>query len=142
MRKVSDILTRKGNKLFTVLPSMPVIYALRLMAENNIGCVVVAEERNFLGIMTERDYSRKIILKGKSSTNTTVSEIMSPDFPYVTAEDTIEHCMELLSRNNLRYLPVIHNNILEGVISINDVVTETIASHEDTISHLQSYIAS
>lgn len=142
MRNVTDILERKGNKLITVLPSISVIEALKLMAQNNIGSVIVAEENKFLGIMTERDYSRKIILKGKSSTDTRVDEIMSSNFPVVSPEDSVEHCMELLSANNLRYLPVMVSNQLKGVISINDVVTETILSQEDTISHLQTYITS
>ncbi len=142
MRKVTNILDRKGNRLITVLPSISVIDALKLMAENNIGCVVVALEDRFLGIMTERDYSRKVILKGRSSTDTRVEEIMSSDFPTVSPNDSIEYCMQLLSANNLRYLPVMTAGKLQGVISINDVVTETIISQEDTISHLQSYIAS
>ncbi len=142
MRKVADILRRKGSKIITISPSTTVIEALHLMADKNIGSVVVAEHDKFLGIMTERDYSRKVILKGKSSTDTTVKEIMSADFPSVSANDTVDHCMELMSKQNLRYLPVMEGDKMAGLISINDVVTETILLHQETISHLQSYIQS
>lgn len=142
MRKVSDILKRKGNNVTTVLPSMPVFDALTLMADQNIGSVVVTENEQFLGIMTERDYSRKVILKGKHSNDTTVGEIMSSDFPAITESDSVEYCMQIMSKENLRYLPVMKNNKLSGVISINDVVTETIITQQETISQLQSYIQS
>ena len=142
MRKVSDILSRKGNKVTTVVSSTSVIDALHIMADQNIGSVVVAEGGKFLGIMTERDYSRKIILKGRSSTDTTVGEIMTSDFPSVKENDSVEHCMELMSAKNLRYIPVMNGEKLNGIISINDVVTETILNQQDTISHLQTYIHS
>ena len=142
MRKVSDILRRKGSNVTAVSPSTSVIDALRMMANQQIGSVVVAENGKFLGIMTERDYSRKVILKGRSSTDTTVGEIMTSDFPPVKASDTVEYCMELLSQQNLRYLPVMEGNELSGIISINDVVKETILTQQETISHLHNYINS
>ena len=142
MRKVADILKRKGSNVTTVSSSTSVIDALHMMADQNIGSVVVAEQGKFLGIMTERDYSRKVILKGRSSTDTTVGQIMSSEFPSVHKNDTIEHCMELLSQQNLRYLPVMEGDDLVGIISINDVVKETIVTQQETISHLQNYINS
>ena len=142
MRKVSDILRRKGSRVTTVAPSLPVIDALHMMADQNIGSVVVAEKERFLGIMTERDYSRKIILKGRSSTDTTVGEIMTSDFPSVHPKDTVDYCMQLMSQQNLRYLPVMDADNLVGILSINDVVTETIITQQETISHLQNYIQS
>lgn len=142
MRKVSHILRRKGSNVTAVAPSETVINALHMMADQNIGSVAVMEHGRFLGIMTERDYSRKVILKGRSSTDTTVGEIMSSDFPSVTENDTIDFCMQMMSDKNLRYLPVMHSGRLSGIISINDVVKETILTHEETISHLQSYIQS
>lgn len=142
MRTVAQILTRKGISVITVEPSIPVIDALRTMADKNIGSVVVMHESKFLGIMTERDYSRKVILKGRSSDHTTVADIMSSDFPVITPSDTVDHCMKLLSAHHLRYLPVFDNNQLAGIISINDVVTETILSQYETISYLQTYIQS
>ena len=140
MRTVAQILARKGMVVIKVTPNTSVIDALQLMAEKNIGSVVVVESNTFLGIMTERDYSRKIVLKGKSSEKTTVADIMTSDFPSVTLQDKIDHCMKLLSTHNLRYLPVMENEELIGVISISDVVTETILDQNETISHLQNYI--
>jgi CBS domain-containing protein len=142
MKKVSHILRRKGYSVTTVTPATTVIEALHLMADQNIGSVAVMDEHRFLGIMTERDYSRKVILKGRSSTHTTVEEIMTSDFPFVTENDTVEFCMELMSERNLRYLPVMDGKRLSGIISINDIVKETILTHEETISHLHSYIHS
>lgn len=142
MRKVSDILKRKGNKVSYVAPSISVVEALEIMAEQNIGSLVVLENDSFVGIITERDYSRKIVLKGRSSIDTPVSEIMSTDFPPIKSNDTVEKCMQLMSAKHIRYLPVIENGVLSGIISMNDVVTETILNQQETISHLQSYIQS
>ncbi|BFG69232.1 CBS domain-containing protein [Sediminibacterium sp. KACHI17] len=142
MRKVSNVLQRKGNRVTTVPPEMTVIDALKLMAEQNIGSVVVMKEGKFAGIMTERDYSRKVILKGRHSSETKVGEIMTTDFPYVAMNDTVESCMQLMTSHRLRYLPVIEDEQLVGIISINDLVTETILTQAETINQLQSYIQS
>ena len=142
MRTVAQILTRKGISVVTVEPTTSVIDALKMMADKNIGSVVVVSEEKFLGIMTERDYSRKVVLKGRSSDDTTVADIMSSEFPTITPADNIDHCMKLLSGYNLRYLPVMDKGSLAGIISINDVVTETILSQHETISYLQDYIQS
>ncbi len=142
MNRVKDILARKGSNAISVEPATTVFDALKLMAEKNIGSVMVMENGKYLGIVTERDYSRKVILKDKHSTSTIVSEIMTKDLPGVTPEDTIEHCMELMTSNNIRYLPVFTNNHIDGIISITDVVKETILTQQQTISHLESYIHS
>jgi CBS domain-containing protein len=142
MKKVSDILAHKGARITSVGPQTTVLEALRIMADQNIGSVLVVEGSQYLGIMTERDYSRKVILKGKSSTDTPVAEIMSRDFPVVTPNDTVEFCMELMSDKNIRYLPVFENEQLCGIVSINDVVRETIRTHEETITHLKDYLHS
>ena len=142
MRKVSDILRRKGSAVTSVSAGTTVIEALGIMANQNIGSVVVMDDETFLGIMTERDYSRKVILKGRHSSDTPVGEIMTKDFPPVKGSDPIEYCMQLMSDHHIRYLPVIENGKLSGIISINDLVTETIQTQEETISQLQSYIQS
>ena len=143
MKKVADILSHKGSHITSVSPQTTVLDALRIMADQNIGSVLVTEGNNhYLGIMTERDYSRKVILKGKSSTDTPVSEIMSKDFPAVKPADTVEFCMQLMSDKNIRYLPVFEGDSLCGIISINDVVRETILTHEETITHLKDYLHS
>lgn len=142
MNKVSDILSRKGISVASVKPDTSVIDALRLMAEKNIGSVVVAENDQFLGILTERDYSRKVILMGRNSSLTPVSEIMSADFPSVAMTDSIEHCMQLMSARHIRYLPVMVDNKLAGIVSMNDVVTETILTQKETITQLENYLQS
>jgi CBS domain-containing protein len=142
MSKINDILLRKGNKAISVLPDTSVFDALKVMAENNIGSVVVTQDEKFLGIITERDYSRKVVLRGKNSTDTKVNEIMTAEFPLLKPNDTIEYCMELLTKNNIRYLPVFEEKNLAGIISISDVVKETIISQQQTIDHLHDYIHS
>jgi CBS domain-containing protein len=142
MRKVSDVLQRKGNRVMTVPPNTTVIDALKIMAEQNIGSVVVMNEDRFAGILTERDYSRKVILKGRHSSETMVGDIMTTDFPFVSINDTVESCMQLMTSHRLRYLPVIEDEQLVGIISINDLVTETILTQAETINQLQSYIQS
>lgn len=140
MKKVKDILARKGDNITTIDPETPVLEALKLMADQNIGSVVIMKNGQFQGIMTERDYSRKVALKGKSSTDTTVQEIMSTDFPRVTPSDTVEQCMQLLSDKNIRYLPVFEGETMCGIISINDVVKQTIITQQETISQLKDYL--
>jgi CBS domain-containing protein len=142
MRKVADILSRKGNKVTTVAPSTKVIDALELMAQQNIGSVVIMENGIFMGIMTERDYSRKVILKHRNSTECTVGDIMTIDFPTVSVTDTVAACMKIMASKNLRYLPVMEGTKLSGIVSINDVVTETILEQQETIDQLQNYIQS
>ena len=142
MNHVSDILSRKGRNAISVLPDTTVLNALKVMAENNIGSVLVMKNDEYQGLVTERDYSRKVILKGKNSTDTKVSEIMSSDLPHINPNDTIDHCMELMTNSNIRYLPVFKNNHLEGIISITDVVKETISRQQQTIRHLDNYINS
>jgi CBS domain-containing protein len=142
MKKVGDVIARKGSDVTHVSPDTSVLDVLKIMADQNIGSVVVMENRNYLGIMTERDYSRKVILKGKSSTDTKVSEIMSSDFPRVTPSDSIDYCMQLMSDKNIRYLPVFDDEQLSGIVSINDVVRETILSQQETITQLKDYLHS
>lgn len=142
MNHVSDILSRKGSNAISVTPDTPVIDALKVMADNNIGSVLVMENTKYMGLITERDYSRKVILKGKNSTNTKVSEIMTSDLPHIKPGDTVEHCMELMTDSKIRYLPVFVNDELKGIISITDVVKETILKQKETIKHLDNYINS
>lgn len=142
MRKVSDILKKKGSKTVIVSPDTPVINALELMDEKNIGSVVIMDNGVYAGILTERDYSRKVILKGKSSAETTAADIMSTDLPQLRPSDTIDHCMQLMSNKHIRYLPVFDGGELAGIISMSDVVNATIANQRETISHLENYINS
>ena len=142
MKKVANILARKGNNVVAIDGGTAVLDALKLMADKNIGSVVITEDGAYAGLLTERDYARKVILQGKSSLETQVREIMSTEFPHMIPENSVETCMHVMSENNIRYLPIFRNNELCGIISISDVVTETILSHEETIEHLKSYIQS
>jgi len=141
MNCVKHILARKGSNVIAVTADTTVLNVLKLMAEKNIGSVVVAENDRYLGLVTERDYARKIILMGKHSDDTTVGEIMSTGLPRITPTSSIETCMLVMSENNIRYLPVFNDQEqLCGIISINDVVYETIHSQKETIDQLHSYI--
>ena len=142
MNKVFSVLNRKGNTAISVSPDTTVLEALKIMAEKNIGSVIVMRDSSFMGIITERDYSRKVVLKGKNSNDTKVSEVMSTDLPSVKPEDSIELCMELMTNNSIRYMPVFDDGKLVGIISMSDVVKETIIMQKETISHLESYINS
>lgn len=142
MKTVADIFKRKGLKNISISPDATVLEALRVMADKNIGSVVVMEGDRYCGLLTERDYARKVILHGKSSSEISVGEIMSEYLPKVNPTNTLEECMEIMTNHNIRYLPVFEENDFYGVISIIDVVKETIWAQKDTIEHLQNYIHS
>ena len=141
-KKVTDILLRKGSNITSVSPSTSVLEALKIMADQNIGSVMIMDDGKYLGMMTERDYSRKVVLQGKSSTDTKVSSIMSSNLPRVTPADSVDYCMQLMSDKNIRYVPVFENDLVIGIVSINDVVKETILSQQETISQLKDYLHS
>lgn len=141
MTTVNHILSRKGTTI-TIASGATVLDALKLMEEKNIGSVVITDGNGqYLGIVTERDYSRKVVLKGKNSTTTPVDEIMTTDLPAVSLRDTVSHCRQLMTSQNIRYLPVFSGSELRGIISMSDVVKETIAQQQETIDHLQQYIS-
>lgn len=126
----------------TVEPEATVREALRIMAERNIGSVVVMKEDSYIGLFTERDYARKVILHGKNSNELSVSDIMSEYLPKVSSDTSLEECMQVMTSHNIRYLPVFDSDRYTGIISIIDVVKETILAQQDRIEHLQNYIHS
>lgn len=138
---VNQILTTKGKEVYSVLSTITVFEALKVLGEKNIGAVLVIEETILKGILSERDYSRKIVLKDKSSRETFVHEIMEKEVVTVKPSDNIEYCMELMSTKRIRHLPVSENNIIVGIISIGDVVKAIIEMQKATIKHLDSYIS-
>ena len=142
MKTVADIFKRKGKSNITVAPDSKVLDALKIMAEKNIGSVVVMDDEKYCGLFTERDYARKVILHGKSSSELQVGEIMSEYLPVVTPMNTLEDCMEIMTNHNIRYLPVFESGEYMGIISIIDVVKETMLAQKDTIEQLQNYIHS
>lgn len=143
MKKVAHILKRKGNTIISVESNTTVLDALKLMAEKNIGSVVITESERYIGLLTERDYARKVILVGKTSDETLVTEIMSTGLPRITPDFSMETCMQIMSESNIRYLPVFdHTDELSGIISIQDVISETLNQQKETIEQLHSYIQS
>jgi CBS domain-containing protein len=142
MKKVKHILEEKGSMIFTVHPAMRVYDAIRVMGENNVGSVLVMEGDRLLGILTERDYARKVVLQGKFSADTYVHEIMTPHpgLYSVTPHDSIEDCMHVMTDNKVRHLPVIENGQLLGLISIGDVVSMYISHQKDIIDNMTSYL--
>lgn len=140
MHTVKELLREKGSQVYTIAPQTTVYEALELMAAKNIGSLVVVERGNVAGMFTERDYARKVILQGRSSKTTTVSELMTTDVLYVSPDDTIENCMALMTDKRLRHLPVMENGKLAGVVSIGDIVRVIISDREFTIRELERYI--
>jgi CBS domain-containing protein len=140
MPTIKDLLLNKNRKLITVSSTASIFDALKIMAESNIGCLIVLEGDNYVGMFTERDYARKIILEGRSSDTTIVNEIMISDIPMLNSNDTIELCSKLMTEKTLRYLPVFENNQLVNVISQSDIIKYTIDSQKSLIEHLQNYM--
>jgi CBS domain-containing protein len=137
---IKDLLLSKSRKLITVSSVASIFDALKIMAESNIGCLIVLEGDKYVGIFTERDYARKIILEGRSSDTTTVNEIMISDVPKLNSNDTIELCSKIMTEKTLRYLPVFENNQLINLISQGDIIKYTIDSQKSLIEHLQNYM--
>jgi CBS domain-containing protein len=137
---ISKILAAKGYNVFSVTSNATVFEALQLMGEKNIGALLVIDDEKLTGILSEKDYARKIILKGKNSHDSLVSEIMTPGPVTVSPDDNIDRCMELMSEKHIRHLPVVKNDKVVGMISIGDVVTQIITAQKETINHLHQYI--
>ena len=142
MGTVRNLLQTKGNAVYTVSPETSVYEALEELENNNMGSLVVVENGILIGIFTERDYARKVILKGRSSKDTHVRDIMTERPVYVTPDSTIEECMQLMNSKSFRHLPVLDNNQLVGVISIGDLVKYIIREKDFIIENLEHYIVS
>lgn len=142
MRNVNQILEAKGGRVVTVPKEAPVLEVIRLMAEHHIGSVLVVQGSELLGIATERDYARKVILQGRSSADTAVAQIMSSPVVTVMPFDTAQTCMALMTERKIRHLPVVDNGQLLGVISIGDLIKAVIEDQRQEIAQLQQYIAS
>jgi CBS domain-containing protein len=140
MTTVRDILKEKGNRVWTVGPDQKVFEALTLMAEKGVGALVVVDGERVIGMMSERDYARKVILKGKTSRDTPVRDIMTSKVYYVTLERTVDECMALMTEKTIRHLPVMENDALSGIVSIGDVVKSMISEREFIIEQLEAYI--
>ena len=141
MKTVRTILQTKGKEIWSVTPDTLVFDALKIMAEKNVGALMVLSDGRIDGIFSERDYARKIILLGKSSHETAVREIMTPDVIAVGPDQAIEDCMALMTAKHIRHLPVLDNQKVVGMVSIRDIVKELISEKEFTIKQLEDYIS-
>lgn len=142
MKLVKHILETKPADIFSVNKDISVFEALKVMMEKNISALLVMEYSTLQGIFTERDYARKIILQGKSSKETAISEVMTSQLLTITKGDSIDHCMQLMTEKHIRHLPVLDAGVVVGLISIGDVVKYVIQDQKQTIKQLESYIAS
>ena len=138
---VGTLLDRKGRRVFSIAPDTSVYSAIEEMAERGIGALVVLDGGHLAGIISERDYTRKVILAGRSSKDTPVGEIMSTGLVTVHPADSVEHCLRVMTEHRVRHLPVVTGGVVVGVLSIGDLVKQVIADQEQTIDHLNSYIA-
>lgn len=137
---ISELIQSKGSNVWTVTPETMVFDAIQMMSDKNIGALVVTEDGRMVGVMSERDYTRKVVLKGKSSKSTPVREILSAKVESVTPETTVQECLKLMTSSRIRHLPVLRNDELLGIVSIGDLVNWVIQAQSSTIQQLETYI--
>ena len=142
MKTVKQVLITKPVKIYSVSPSTSVLEGLKMMTEKNISALLIMETDVLIGIFTERDYARKIVLQGKASKDTPISEAMTTDPITVSSTDSIDLCMQIMTDKHIRHLPVVDENQVSGMVSIGDVVKFIIADQKQTISQLENYINS
>ena len=142
MASVKQLLDRKGTALYCVSPEDPVLEAIRQMAERHVGALLVMRSDELVGIVSERDYARKVILMGRSSRDTPVAQIMSTPVHTVSSSHTVDECMRLMTERRIRHLPVVERCRVTGMISIGDLVKAVIEDQKQTIEQLESYIHS
>jgi CBS domain-containing protein len=141
MLTVNHLLKVKGGQIFSVAPGDSVLHAIEIMATRRVGALLVMNQGSLLGIISERDYARKVILKNRSSSDTRVSDIMSSPAITVSPADTVHHCMELMTEARVRHLPVVESDRVLGMLSIGDLVKAVIEEQRDQIEQLERYIA-
>jgi CBS domain-containing protein len=141
MKPVSELLKKHPSALFQAPPDITVFDGLKLLASYGVGAMVVMQQGKLVGIFSERDYTRKVALEGKNSREITIADIMTRNVVSVLPQTGTRECMSLMSKNKIRHLPVVDNGKVLGLISIRDIMDDIIADHEQTITHLQSYIS-
>ncbi len=137
---ICSVLARKGKEVWQISPTATVFEAIAEMADRGVGALLVVSEGDLVGIISERDYARKVILQGRSSQHTTVEEIMTPSPITVTPEYTVAECMKIMTLRRIRHLPVLEHGAIRGVVSIGDLVNAIIATQAYTIDQLHTYI--
>jgi len=142
MRTVRHLLEAKAPEIFAVRPDAPVLDAVRQMAEKHVGALLVMEAGQLVGIVSERDYARKVVLQGRSSSDTPVRDIMTSQLVTVGPTDTTDHCMQVVTERRIRHLPVVDGDVVMGVVSIGDLVKAVIEDQQLELAQLQRYIAS
>lgn len=142
MKIIKHLLDAKGRDVESVAPDRSVLDAILIMAEKGIGALMVIDGGKVAGIVTERDYARKVILKGRSSSDTHVSDIMTTDVATATSDDTVKSCMQVMTEMRIRHLPVVDNGEISGMISIGDLVKAIISDQQEEIEQLEHYISS
>jgi len=140
MKTVAQLLSLKGHQVVAIAPDTTVLAALKVLADNNLGAVLVMEDARLVGVFSERDFARKVDLQGKSSANTIVREVMTREVVCVTPAHTNEECMALMTDKRTRHLPVVDNGQVVGVLSIGDLVKDIISEQQFTIRQLETYI--
>ena len=138
---INEILNHKGTNVYSVSPDTMVFDAIQLMSDKNVGALLVTEKGKLIGILSERDYTRKVALKGKSSKQTPVRDILSEQVIRISPSHTIEDCMRLMTEHRIRHLPVLNGDEILGVVSIGDLVNWIISAQTNTIYQLQTYIS-
>ena len=141
MKLVQHLLDAKGRDIISVTADVSVLDAIKLMAEKTIGSLLIMQGDELQGIMTERDYARKVIIKGRSSETTAVGEIMTTDICSATSNETVNDCMTLMTKRKIRHLPVIDDGTVVGMLSIGDLVQAIISDQQEEIQHLEQYIS-
>jgi CBS domain-containing protein len=141
MKLVKHLLDSKGREIISVTADVSVLDAIKLMAEKTIGSLLIMQGDELQGIMTERDYARKVIIKGRSSETTEVGEIMTTDVCSATSQETVTDCMALMTKRKIRHLPVIDDGTVVGILSIGDLVHAIISDQQEEIQHLEHYIS-
>ena len=138
--QISEILSQKGGVVWSVSPDATVLEAIQMMADKNVGALLVTKDNNLVGIISERDYTRKVVLKGRSSKDTPVREIISGKIVSVSPDHSVEECMRLMTEHRIRHLPVVQGTRILGVISIGDLVNSIISHQTSAIQQLETYI--